>query len=88
MACLDLSTSDNTPGEQRAGVVGGEVRLRIPFRHSGLPATDDHAVAQLVEDLRDAGVQVPALVGSVECDADVARCAVGRHPGEPPGVTA
>ena len=51
-------------------------------------AADDDAVAALVEDLGDGGVQFLAVGGAVEADADVAGGQVGAVAGHPPGRAA
>src|SRR5262249_36783450 len=51
-------------------------------------SADNDAVAALVEDLGDCGVQLPAVSGAVEADADIAGRQVRAVTRYPPGRSA
>ena len=58
--------------QQLPGIGLGQVRLAVGLGDLGGATAHDDAVAALVEDLRDSGVQLLAIGGAVEADADVA----------------
>ena len=74
--------------EQLARVGLGEVGPAVGLGDLRCAAADDDAVAALVEDLGDGGVQFLAVGGAVEADADVAGGQVGVAAGHPPGRAA
>jgi hypothetical protein len=72
--------------EQLAGVGLGQVGPAVGLGDCRGAAADDDAVAALVEDLGDGGVQFLAAGGPVEADADIAGGQVGVAARHPPGV--
>ena len=75
-------------GEQGLSVAGGEVGLQVVAGDPGRRAADDDAVAELVEDLGDAGLQGLVVGAAVEGDPDVAVVEVGGIARQAPGHAA
>ena len=74
--------------EQLAGVGLGQVGPAVGLGDFRGAAADDDAVAALVEDLGDGGVEFLAVSRPVEADADIAGREVGVAARYPPGCAA